>query len=233
LRTRRFGASTLTRRKSWLVKSPNPPFIPGWSARSMPPCAATSGGTGGDVGAEMRGGRWRAGRPPRTPRGSRYPRPSGRDLEVPHAPTFDLAISRASARAAPTGRRIGGPASTRMDEDANAMASECAGMVPRRTTGVSAPAYDERPIHSPRFLAEAQLRLASRAPNSFPDLSAPRALRTAPRPRDFTRADRTRRVRHSCIQENARRRTNPPEDLRGETTGSTRPRTKGCFTGEG
>ena len=46
LRTRRFGASTLTRRKSWLVKSPNPPFIPGWSARSMPPCAATSGGTG-------------------------------------------------------------------------------------------------------------------------------------------------------------------------------------------
>ena len=27
---------------------------------------------------------------------------------MPHAPTFDLAISRASARAAPTGRRIGG-----------------------------------------------------------------------------------------------------------------------------
>ena len=44
--TRRFGASTSTRRKSCAVRSPKPAFMPGWSARSMPPAAAISGGTG-------------------------------------------------------------------------------------------------------------------------------------------------------------------------------------------
>ena len=54
--TRRFGASTSTRRKSCAVRSPKPAFMPGWSARSMPPDGGDLGRDRGDGGAQVRGG---------------------------------------------------------------------------------------------------------------------------------------------------------------------------------